>query len=514
MAWTAARAYLFTNRNGEAAMTDTITPTTHFDVLIVGAGISGIGAAYHLKSKLPQKTFAVLEGRDAVGGTWDLFRYPGIRSDSDLHTFGYAFKPWTNANAIAGAEEILSYLRETVAEHDLGSHIRFGHKVLSADWSAAEARWTVTVQSAGETATLTCGVLFAASGYYDYEGGFTPSFEGRDDFGGLVIHPQQWPEDLDYSGKRVVVIGSGATAVTLVPAMAGRAAHVTMLQRSPSYIMTLPKQDPIANGLQRLLPDSAAYALTRRMNIARQRLIYRLSMRHPQLVRSAIRAMTKAQLPAEYPVDTHFKPRYNPWEERLCAVPDGDFFKAIRDGRASVVTDRIARFTAGGILLESGEELAADIIVTATGLKLRAFGGMQLSLDGAAVAWNETLAYKSMMLSGIPNFAFAFGYTNSSWTLKVDLVCEHLCRMLAHMDATGSDTVVPVAADPTLEAKPFLDFQAGYIKRGIDVFPRQGSHGPWTVEMNYSADRRRLRQGPVEDDALHFGTGARELVAA
>jgi cation diffusion facilitator CzcD-associated flavoprotein CzcO len=496
-------------------MKTTIAPTADYDVLIVGAGISGIGAAYHLKRNLPHKTFAILEGRDAIGGTWDLFRYPGIRSDSDLHTFGYAFKPWTNDNAIAGAQEILAYLHETVEENDLGRHIRFGHKLLAADWSSADARWTVTVErvQTSETATLTCGVLFAAAGYYNYERGFTPSFEGRDDFGGLVVHPQQWPEDLDYSGKRVVVIGSGATAVTLVPAMAGRAAHVTMLQRSPSYIMTLPKQDPIANGLQRLLPDSAAYALTRRMNIARQRLIYRLSMRHPQVVRHAIRALTKAQLPADYPVDTHFKPRYNPWEERLCAVPDGDFFRAIREGQASVVTDRIARFTPGGILLESGRELAADIIVTATGLNLRAFGGMQLSLDGAAVAWNETMAYKSMMLSGIPNFAFAFGYTNSSWTLKVDLVCEHLCRMLAHMDATGSGTVVPVAEDPTLETRPFLDFQAGYVQRGVGAFPRQGSHGPWTVEMNYDADRRRLRHGPVEDAALRFGTGARELVA-
>ncbi len=482
----------------------TTNSNSHHDVLIIGAGISGIGAAYHLRKNLPRKTFAILEARDAIGGTWDLFRYPGIRSDSDLHTFGYAFKPWTNDNAIAGAQEILAYLDETVRENDLARHIRFGHKLVSADWSSADARWTVTVETAGETTELSCGVLFAAAGYYDYAGGFTPDFEGREDFNGLVIHPQQWPEDLDYSGKRVVVIGSGATAVTLLPAMAGKAAHVTMLQRSPSYIMTSPAKDPIANGLRRVLPEEAAYALTRRMNIARQRLVYRLSMRHPQLVRSAIRATTKHQLPADYPVDTHFKPRYNPWEERLCAVPDGDFFKAIRDGRASVVTDRIARFTERGILLQSGNELEADVIVTATGLNMRAFGGMSLSLDGEPVSWNETMTYKSMMLSGIPNFAFAFGYTNSSWTLKVDLVCEHLCRMLAHMDATGYDTVMPVAEDRTMETRPFLEFQAGYVQRGIDSFPRQGSHGPWTVEMSYAADRRRLRHGPVEDPALRF----------
>ena len=355
---------------------------THFDVLIIGAGISGIGAAYHVRTQLPGKTFAILEARGALGGTWDLFRYPGIRSDSDLHTFAYEFKPWTRENAIADADEILDYLHETVEENDLARHIRFGHKVLGASWSSERALWTVLAKdtATGERVELTCGLLFSAAGYYDYDAGYTPPFEGRERFGGTIVHPQRWPEDLDYRGKRVVVIGSGATAVTLIPAMAEQAGHVTMLQRSPSYVMTLPAKDPIANGLRRILPDMLAYRVTRRMNIARQRLVYNLSMRYPRVVRRLIRALTKHQLPDGYAIDTHFKPRYSPWEERLCAVPDGDLFKAISDGSASVVTDQIVRFTERGILLESGRELEADVIVTATGLNLLAFGGM--NLDG------------------------------------------------------------------------------------------------------------------------------------
>jgi len=486
------------------------TDRDHVDVLIVGAGISGIGAAYHLKTRLPGKSFAILEGREAIGGTWDLFRYPGIRSDSDLHTFGYEFKPWTDKHAIAPADAILDYLRETVEENDIGRHIRFGHKVLGASWSTDDARWTVRVRrtDGGEPFELTCAVLFSAAGYYDYAAGFTPHFEGSEDFAGTILHPQQWPEDLDYAGKRVVVIGSGATAITLVPAMTDKAAHVTMLQRSPSYVITLPGQDPIANGLRRVFSDERAYALTRRLNIMRQRLVYDLSQRYPRVVRALLRAATKHQLPDGCDVDTHFKPSYDPWDQRLCVVPDGDLFKAIRAGRASVVTDRIERFTERGIQLASGAELEADIIVTATGLNLLALGGMELTVDGTDVQVGETLTYKSMMLSGVPNFAFAVGYTNSSWTLKVDLVCEHLCRMLAHMDSRGYDTMLPVNDDPSIERRPLLDFQAGYVQRAIDRFPKQGSRGPWTVAMNYAADRKRLRHGPVEDPALRFTASA------
>jgi cation diffusion facilitator CzcD-associated flavoprotein CzcO len=356
---------------------------------------------------------------------------------------------------------------------------------------------------------LTCNFLFSACGYYDYESGYKPEFEGSDSFAGTIVHPQEWPDDLDYAGKRVVVIGSGATAVTLIPAMAGTAAHVTMLQRSPSYVLPLPVKDPIANGLRRVLPEKLAYRITRRINIARQRFIYDLSMRHPRLVRRLIRAVNKLQLPAGFDVDTHFNPRYDPWQQRLCAVANGDLFDAIRSGRASVVTDRIARFTERGVLLESGSELEADVIVTATGLSLLAFGGIEIALDGRAVALGETVAYKSMMLSGVPNFAFAVCYTNSSWTLKVDLVCEHLCRVLARMDALGSDTATPVLDDPTLERRPLLDFQAGYVERSVERFPKQGTRGPWTVAMSVKADRERLRNGPVEDPALRFTSSAR-----
>ena len=485
-----------------------VTPTD-LDVVIIGAGISGIGAARYLKTKLPGKSFAVLEARDAIGGTWDLFRYPGLRSDSDLQTFAYAFKPWTSENAIADAGEILDYLRETVEENELEPHIRFGHKVIGAEWSSADARWTLSVQSPeSEPTEITCRVLFGATGYYDYDAGFRPRFEGEEEFAGTIVHPQHWPEDLDYGGKRVVVIGSGSTAVTLIPAMAERAAHVTMLQRSPTYVLPLPGKDPLANALQRLLGEERGYRITRRMNITRQRLIWDLSKRHPGLVRRIIRTVNKVLLPRGYDVDVHFNPRYNPWDERLCAARDGDLFKAIRRGRASVVTDRIERFTEHGILLESGEELEADVVVTATGLNLLAFGGIDLVVDGRAAEIADELVFRGMMLSGIPNFAFAIGYVNSSWTLKVDLVCEHFCRMLAHMDEHGYDTVLAVADDPTIERRPLLEFHAGYVQRSVDSFPKQGSKGPWTVAMSYAADRERLREGPVEDPSLRFGRSA------
>ena len=489
---------------------DTAVLPEHVDVLIVGAGISGIGAGCHLRRDLPGKSFAILEGRDAIGGTWDLFRYPGIRSDSDLHTFAYAFKPWTSDNAIADAEEIVEYLREAVDEYELDPHIHFRHKVVAAQWSSEEARWTVRVERAdtGAATEISCNVLFSASGYYDYEQGFRPTFEGEEDFAGTIVHPQEWPEDLSYLGKRVVVIGSGATAITLIPAMAPEASHVTMLQRSPGYVVSLPAKDPVANTLRRILPERTAYRLVRGMNIARQKLVWDLSKARPGLVRRLIRAYNKAQLPRGYDIDKHFNPQYDPWDQRLCLARSGDLFKAIRSGKASVVTDRVERFTERGILLESGEELEADIVVTATGLNLLAFGGIDLQVDGRPVEIADELAYKGMMLSGIPNFAFAVGYTNASWTLKVDLVCKHLNRMLAHMDEHGYDTMVPVADDPTLERRPLLDFSAGYVQRSIDQFPKQGSHGPWTVEMSYRSDRERLLRGPVADPALRFASAA------
>ncbi len=465
---------------------DTAVLPEHVDVLIVGAGISGIGAGCHLKRDQPGKSFAILEGRDAIGGTWDLFRYPGIRSDSDLHTFAYSFKPWTSDNAIADADEIVEYLDEAVAEYELDPHIHFGHKVVAAQWSSSEARWTVRVErtDTGATTEISCNVLFSAAGYYDYEKGFRPTFEGEEEFAGTIVHPQEWPEDLDYLGKRVVVIGSGATAITLIPAMAPEVAHVTMLQRSPGYVVSLPAKDPVANTLRRILPERTAYRIVRGMNIARQRLVWDLSKSRPGLVRRLIRAYNKVQLPRGYDVDRHFNPQYDPWDQRLCLARSGDLFKAIRSGKASVVTDTIDHFTENGIKLASGQELEADIVVTATGLNLLAFGGIDLQVDGRHIELSDELAYKGMMLSGIPNFAFAVGYTNASWTLKVDLVCKHLCRMLAHMDENGYDTMVPVADDPTLERRPLLDFSAGYVQRSIDRFPQQGSHGPWTVEMS------------------------------
>ncbi|MET7655028.1 MULTISPECIES: NAD(P)/FAD-dependent oxidoreductase [unclassified Streptomyces] len=478
----------------------------HVDVLIVGAGISGIDTAYHLKTKQPGRTFAIVDGRDAIGGTWDLFRYPGIRSDADMQSFGFGFKPWTKDNAIADAHEILDYLREAIAENGLDQHLHLGHKVLGADFSSDTARWTVTLERTrdGEQFDVTCGVLFSAAGYYDYAGGYTPHFEGRENFRGPVVHPQQWPEDLDYTGKKVVVIGSGATAVTLLPSMAGTAGHVTMLQRSPSYVLPVPRRDPIANTLRRLLPETVAYGISRRLNTNRQRLILAASRRYPRQMRGLILKLNARALPAGYAVDTHFNPRYNPWDQRLCVVPDSDMFKAISSGAASVVTDRITRFTEHGILLESGNELEADIIVTATGLNMLPFGGIALYVDGQAVDLHDHFIYKSMMVSGVPNFAFALGYTTNAWTLKVDLVADHLCRLLAHMDRNGYATVTPVAEDPSLTGRPFLDMDTAYINRAMHLFPQQGSHGPWTVSQDYALDRARLGTGPVEDPALLF----------
>jgi cation diffusion facilitator CzcD-associated flavoprotein CzcO len=485
----------------------TAESTDHVDVLIIGAGLSGIGAAWHLQDKQPGRRYAIFEAREASGGTWDLFRYPGIRSDSDLSTFAYAFKPWTGERAIADGPEILQYIRDTARDAGIEQHIRYGHRVVRAAWSSADARWTIDAERAdtGEAVRVTASWLFCASGYYRYDEGFTPRFAGVEDFAGQVVHPQQWPEDLDVAGKRVVVIGSGATAVTLVPALAAQDAHVTMLQRSPSYVMPLPSRDVIADKLRRWFGDERGHELTRRKNIWRQRKLYAFCQKHPKLARRLIRAITQKQLPTHVDVDTHFNPKYDPWDQRLCAVPDGDLFRALRKGQADIVTDGIERFTERGLLLTSGRDLEADVIVTATGLNLLIFGGMELEVDGEPVSMPDTMAYKGMMLSGVPNFAFAIGYTNSSWTLKVDLVCEHLCRLMAHMDAQGFGSVVPVNDDLAAETRPLLDFSAGYVLRSLHQLPKQGAGAPWQLAMDYNEDVEHLRHGPVDDPALRFG---------
>ncbi len=488
----------------------TMTPE-HHDVLIVGAGLSGIGAACHLRRSAPGTSFAILEAREAIGGTWDLFRYPGIRSDSDMHTLGYAFKPWNQAKAIADGTSIREYISETAREYGVESSIRFGHRVVSASWSTPDARWTVEVQRAdtGESLTLTCGFLHMCSGYYDYAGGFTPEFPGTERFKGEIIHPQHWPEDLDYAGKRVVVIGSGATAVTLVPAMAQEAAHVTMLQRSPSYVLSLPGRDPLAEALRRRLPAGMAYAIVRWKNVLRGAAFYGLSRRHPGLIRGLIRRGVQASLPEGYDVDTHFKPRYDPWDQRVCVVPDGDLFKALSSGRASMVTDGIETFTEHGLRLKSGREREADIIVTATGLVLQLFGGAQLSVDGERVNFVDRVAYKGMMLSGVPNLTLALGYTNASWTLKADLVNEYLCRLLNYMREHGHAEVMPVEPDPSVARIPLLDLQSGYIERAAHWLPKQGATVPWRLYQNYPRDIRLFKRGSVADEGVRFSSPAR-----
>jgi cation diffusion facilitator CzcD-associated flavoprotein CzcO len=472
----------------------------HVDVLIVGAGLSGIGAACHLEERLPGTTYAVLEARDAIGGTWDLFRYPGIRSDSDMYTLGYRFRPWTGEKAIADGPSILAYVRETAAVYGVEEKVRYGARVVAASWSSDDATWTVTLATG---ATMTCGFLWCASGYYDYAGGYSPEFAGLEDFAGEVVHPQHWPEDLAYDGKRVVVIGSGATAVTLVPAMAERAAHVTMLQRSPTYIASLPGVDKVATRLREKLPPELAYRVTRWKNVLYTTATYQLARRRPELMKSLLRKGVSAQLPDDYDVDRHFKPSYDPWDQRLCLVPDGDLFRSIRGGNVDIVTEQIDRFTPTGIRLASGEELEADVVVTATGLSLLAFGGIDLDVDGDAVHLPNTMAYKGMLLSDVPNFAYVIGYTNASWTLKADLVSEYVVRLLARMRERGDDTVVAVR-DPQVEEVPFMDFASGYVQRALHLLPKQGARAPWRLRQNYLRDVVTIRRGAIDDGVLRF----------
>jgi cation diffusion facilitator CzcD-associated flavoprotein CzcO len=490
------------------------TPTTdapaHLDVLIVGAGLSGVGAACQLKAKCPGTTFAILEARAAIGGTWDLFRYPGVRSDSDMYTLGYSFKPWEDAKAIADGPSIRRYIRETAREHGIESSIRFRRRAVSARWSTEEARWTVEVQrtDTGESETLSCRFLYMCSGYYDYERGFSPALPGVERFGGRLIHPQQWPEDLDYADKRVVVVGSGATAVTLVPSMASDAAHVTMLQRSPSYVVSLPAHDPVADRLRRRLPARVAYALVRAKNVFVATAFFQLSRGAPALVRTAIRKGAIAHLPEGYDVDRHFSPRYDPWDQRVCFVPDGDLFGALSSGRASIVTDCIETFTKTGIRLGSGDELEADIVVTATGLQIKLFGGMRVSVDGRPVDFSRTVAYKGMMFSGVPNFALAIGYTNASWTLKCDLVSDYVCRLLTYMGERGYEQCRPLEPEPSMERLPLLDLRSGYVLRALELMPKQGTRPPWRLHQNYLLDRRLLGRGKLDDEGVEFSSPA------
>lgn len=479
--------------------------TEHVDVLIIGAGLSGVGAAAHLVRECPGKQYAVLEARGAIGGTWDLFRYPGIRSDSDMYTFGYSFKPWTEPKAISDGASIKRYVEETADEYGITRHIRFHHRVLSAQWSSAEAIWTVTAERSDtqETVVFTAGWVMGATGYYSYDKGYSPTFQGEERFGGQIVHPQHWPEDLDYTGKRVVVVGSGATAVTLVPNLAEQAKHVTMLQRTPTYIASVPAVDPLANVLRRVLPASVAYPALRWKNMLNLHLQYTLSRSKPDMVRAKIRKETVKRLPAGYDVDTHFNPPYNPWDQRLCAVPDGDLFTTISEGKASIITGHIRTLTEEGIELESGEQVPADIIVTATGLNLRWLGGMSLTVDGEAVNIGERFAYKGMMISGIPNLNLVTGYTNNSWTLKADLVSRYACRLLEHLEVNDYASATP--RTPVGEAaSPFLDLDAGYIRRGVGEMAKQGSHLPWRLHQNYMRDIGLLSGRRLEDGIMVF----------
>lgn len=482
--------------------------TEHLDVLIVGAGISGISAAWHLQNRCPSKSYTILESRDNLGGTWDLFKYPGIRSDSDMFTLGFRFKPWRSAQSIADGASIWNYINEAAAENGIDSHIRYRHRVVSADWSDAENQWTVTIDNNGEQQQITASFVFACSGYYNYEQGYTPEFPGSEDFagaGGVIVHPQHWPEDLDYAGKKIVVIGSGATAVTLIPALANSGAgHVTMLQRSPTYVGALPLVDPIAVQANRFLPKKAAHFVNRWKAIGFSTFQYQLSRKFPKYMRKTLMTMAKHRLPEGYDVAKHFGPRYNPWDQRLCLAPNGDLFKTIRKGKADVVTDTIEKFTKTGIRLDSGQELDADIIITATGLNMQLLGGATLLRNGEPIDLPKTMTYKGLMFSGIPNAAISFGYTNASWTLKADLVSEFVCRVLNYMDDHGFDRVEPQHPGDAVQEQPFMDFSPGYFRRAMDTLPRSGSEAPWRLKQNYLLDLRLIRYGKVDEKSLNF----------
>ena len=481
----------------------------HVDVVVVGAGLSGIGAAYHLQTMSPDRSYVILEGRDGLGGTWDLFKYPGIRSDSDMHTLGFSFKPWTEAKSIADGPSILQYLKQTVAQFGIEKKIRYGQLVTQAQWSTDDAQWTVTStdKATGASNTITCSFLFMCSGYYSYKKGHTPEFAGRERFKGLVIHPQEWPTDLDYAGKRVVVIGSGATAVTIVPSMADKAAHVTMLQRSPTYMVSRPDHDVLANRMRKVLPPKMAYNLTRFKNTWRQQLVYNKTRTDPNKVKQLLLGGIQLELGAEYDIAKHFTPNYNPWDQRLCLVPNGDFFKSMREGKASVVTNHIASFTETGIQLASGEHLDADIIVTATGLELVTLGEMDFFVDGNQVDFAKTWTYKGFAYSDIPNLASTFGYINASWTLRSDLTAEYVCRLLNHMRKKGVVQCTPRLReqDRNMKERPWIDgFSSGYMQRMMHRMPRQGDHEPWINPQNYRRDKKMFKHSPIDDGVMQF----------
>ena len=480
--------------------------TEHFDVLVVGAGISGIAAGYHLQTACPGRTYAILERRNSIGGTWDLFRYPGIRSDSDMYTLGYSFRPWTDPKAIADGPSILRYVNETATEFGIDRKIRFSHHVKRAAWSTADASWTVEVErtDTAELCRFTCNFLFMCSGYYNYDTGYTPEFAGTEKFQGRTVHPQKWTADIDYVDKRVIVIGSGATAVTLVPAMARKAAHVTMLQRSPSYILSLPSEDRLANALRRFLPNTLVYRLIRWKNVLIGAYFFWFCRRSPERAKAFLLRHVRAALGPDYDVEQHFTPHYNPWQQRLCLVPDSDLFKAIKAGQASVVTDHIDTFTERGIRLRSGTELEADLVVTATGLNLQLLGGLEVTVDGEPIEFSKTLTYKGVMFSNVPNLALAVGYTNASWTLKCDLTCEYVCRLLNHMETKGYAQCCPRPHDLDIEPEPLIDFTSGYIQRAIDTFPKQGPEVPWRAYQNYMLDVWTVAYGSLTDAELEF----------
>ncbi len=498
-----------------ASLRDNIVTTEHVDVIVAGAGISGISAAWHLQKNCPSRSYVVLEGRAGLGGTWDLFRYPGIRSDSDMYTLGFAFRPWTEAKSIADGPSIMRYLRDTVRESGIDRHIRYNQRITAASWSTEKACWTVDVQQpGGDVRQMTCNFLFMCTGYYRYDEGYTPAFAGQGDFAGKIVHPQKWTSDIDYTGKQVVVIGSGATAVTLVPELAKKAAHVTMLQRSPSYVISLPAKDKFANWLRRVLPSHPAYSITRWYKVLTSMYFYNMCRRWPAQAKKYIFGEMRKQLGPDYDIATHFSPSYNPWEQRLCMVPDNDLFVSLKAGTSSIVTDHVDRFTPTGIVLKSGKALDADIIVTATGLKLQIFAGIPISVDGTLIELANCVGYKGMMISGVPNLAMTFGYTNASWTLKADLTSSYVCRLLNHMQAAGLRQCTPRFDDPAIGRAPWVDLSSGYFQRVLSQFPSQGTKTPWKLHQNYARDILLLKYGTLADGAMQFSNPAVQKQAA